>query len=55
MFRSKHGHLIRVDWLVSVVDYWLIRLLIVFTTVVAINLITLNVDEAWALTHFAVF
>jgi len=55
VFRSKHRHLIRVNWLVSVVDYWLIWLLVVFTTIVAIYLIALNVDKAWALTHLAVF
>lgn len=54
MFRGKHRHLIRVDWLVPIVDYRLIRLLVVFTIVVANYLITLHVDDAWALSQFAV-
>lgn len=54
MFGGKHRHLIWVDWLLSVVYYRLIWLLVVFTPVVAVYLISLNVYYAWTLTQFAV-
>jgi hypothetical protein len=50
---GKHGHLIGVVGQVVVVDDRFHRLHVVFT-LVTVYVVTMNVDGAWALAHFAV-
>ena len=53
MFRRKHGHFVRIQ-LLGVVTYdWFHWLLVVFSSVIAIDVITLDVDYTWALTQFS--
>ena len=52
MLGGKHRHFIWVILLV-VVDDWFHGLLIIFTTVVRVDRMALDVDNAWALAQFA--
>ena len=55
MFRSQHWHLIRVDILRVIADHRLHRLLVVLTTVVAVDMIALDIDHAGTLAKLTAY